>query len=69
MNSSNVEVDFNLLLDLCNLQEFWFNRALKPGMSESDYKIWHATGYGSNSHKKLCAIIREKLNKWQSSAH
>lgn len=37
------------LPQLQDLAEWWIRQGLRPHMSESEYKTWHALGYGSKA--------------------
>lgn len=43
--------------DLC---EYWFTRESRAGMSESEYKTWHALGFGSSAYTELRALLSEQ---------
>lgn len=40
-----------------DLAEFWITREDTRGLSESEYKTWHALGYGSNAMKDARAAL------------
>ena len=42
-----------------DMAEYWINRENRRGMSESDFKTWHALGYGSNAMKAARAALKE----------
>jgi hypothetical protein len=48
----------DLLRDAVDALEYWFNRENMNGISEQDYKMWHALGYGSRSYRNAKAALR-----------
>lgn len=48
------------LANMIDLAEYWFNATDRRGMSESEYKTWHALSYGSNSYRKAREMLKDK---------
>lgn len=52
-----VAVPRELLGGLRELCEYWFTREDTRGISESDFKTWHALGFGSKAFTELRALL------------
>ena len=50
---NKVLIDRELLERVKTLCEEWFVRGQQPHMSATDYKVWHAIGFGSKAFDSL----------------
>jgi hypothetical protein len=46
---------------MIDLAEYWFAREDRRGMSEEEFKIWHALGHGSNVMREARAALAAKV--------
>lgn len=54
---AHVSVPMDLLERLRDLSEYWFSRESRASMSETEYKTWHALGFGSSAYNELRALL------------